>query len=156
MDGALVTTVPPLASPPNKSLSTLFFYRDVVSTNRASHDWHTGRGRYRRVDDRRSWQREVHPTSSVSKAAYGEVRKIVITRSFRHPKKELDYENFVDGCKYLVDALVRCGYLWGDRGDQLQREYHQRKLKKDEELIGGIGGGVERWSSIITVEIHRT
>ena len=48
----------------------------------------------------------------------------------RHGSKQLDHDNFVGGCKPLVDALIRARLIWDDSPDFLTVDYIQCKAKR--------------------------
>lgn len=62
--------------------------------------------------------------SSLHRARPGEHKCIRIER---HAARELDHDNFVGGCKPLVDALNRAGLIWDDNPKHLRVEYRQVK-----------------------------
>lgn len=45
----------------------------------------------------------------------------------RHSARRLDHDNFVGGCKPLVDALVRAAVIWDDSPEYLEANYIQCK-----------------------------
>lgn len=46
-------------------------------------------------------------------------------------KRELDFDNFVGGCKQLIDALAREGFIWDDDMKHLGiPKFIQEKCKK--------------------------
>jgi len=48
-------------------------------------------------------------------------------------KRELDFDNFVGGCKQLVDALTHEGFIWDDDMKHLGiPKFIQRKASKGE------------------------
>lgn len=49
-------------------------------------------------------------------------------------KRELDFDNFVGGCKQLVDAMVHEGFIWDDDSKHLGiPKFIQQKCEKGEE-----------------------
>ena len=56
-----------------------------------------------------------------------ELRYLVVTR---HSSRSLDYDNFIGGCKPLLDALVREGLLFDDSPQWLEAEYRQEKCAR--------------------------
>lgn len=58
-----------------------------------------------------------------------ELRKVRIER---HAVRFLDHDNFVGGCKPLVDALTRARLIWDDSPDCVEVSYVQIKKAKGE------------------------
>lgn len=56
-------------------------------------------------------------------------RYVVITR---HSMGTLDNDNFIGGCKQLVDALQREGLIKDDSPEWVQIDYKQEKAKRGE------------------------
>ncbi len=54
--------------------------------------------------------------------------RVVVTR---HSPRELDLDGLVGGCKPLLDALVRSGWLRGDRPVDVEVAYHQERSRQD-------------------------
>lgn len=48
----------------------------------------------------------------------------------RYGMRRLDHDNFVGGCKPLVDALTRTAMIWDDAPDFVAVEYIQKLAKK--------------------------
>lgn len=65
----------------------------------------------------------IHATS-VTRARPHQHRLVQIER---YSARELDHDNFVGGCKPLVDALSRAGLIWDDSQKYVTVEYGQRK-----------------------------
>lgn len=57
------------------------------------------------------------------------MRQVAITR---WGSRELDLDNFVGGCKPLVDALKRCGLIVEDSPKYVRINYTQRKSPRKE------------------------
>ena len=62
------------------------------------------------------------------KATKDDMCKLVITSSV---KRKYDYDNLVGGCKMLLDALKREGFIYDDSPDYVNVEYHQIGTKKE-------------------------
>lgn len=63
-------------------------------------------------------------TSPTHRALKGEHRSVRIER---HAPRFLDHDNFVGGCKALVDAMQRARLIWDDSPDYLTVDYIQTK-----------------------------
>lgn len=50
-------------------------------------------------------------------------------------RKQIDYDNFVMGCKPILDFLVEWGYLVNDDPDHCDTIYLQRRSKEDSTTI---------------------
>ena len=69
--------------------------------------------------------------NNIKKVKVGQVCSIVITGTRR---RELDFDNFVGGCKQLIDALSRERFIWDDDMKHLGiPKFIQNKCKKGEE-----------------------
>jgi len=60
--------------------------------------------------------------TSIHKAKPGQFRRVWIER---RGKRLLDHDNFVGGCKLLVDALGRADLIWSDSPRYLTVKYTQ-------------------------------
>lgn len=78
---------------------------------------------------RKSWQGIVALAFGKRKKTQ-EKRKVTIT-SYR--KRDYDHDNFVGGCKPVIDALVKVGWLWDDAPKWVDVEYIQARVAKGEE-----------------------
>ena len=69
--------------------------------------------------------------NNIKKVKVGQVCSIVITGTRR---RELDFDNFVGGCKQLIDALSRERFIWDYDMKHLGiPKFIQNKCKKGEE-----------------------
>jgi hypothetical protein len=59
-------------------------------------------------------------------------RSVVITR---HSPRELDPDGLVGGCKALLDALVRSGWLVDDKAKWAQVTYRQERSRADRTVV---------------------
>ena len=62
-------------------------------------------------------------------------KKITVTRIYTGRKRELDYDNFVGGCKPMIDALKTVGFIIDDKPSWLDREYTQVKGDRNSTLV---------------------
>jgi hypothetical protein len=53
----------------------------------------------------------------------------------RYGKRKLDHDNYVAGCKALIDALVSEGLLKGDGPDQVEVTYRQQIGQPDHTVV---------------------
>ncbi|MCP3681231.1 MAG: hypothetical protein GY861_00945 [bacterium] len=58
-------------------------------------------------------------------------KKIIITRIYTGRHREIDYDNFVGGCKPLLDSLKDVKFIVDDNPKWLDREYMQEKQDKN-------------------------
>ena len=67
----------------------------------------------------------------INKVKVGQICSLVI---IGYRKRELDFDNFVGGCKQLIDALSREQYIWDDDMKHLGiPKFIQQKCKKGKE-----------------------
>jgi Holliday junction resolvase RusA-like endonuclease len=69
--------------------------------------------------------------NNITKTSAGEEYRIII---IAHRKRRIrDYDNLVGGCKQLLDALSRAGFIWDDDEKYIDKPSYIQEKAKDEE-----------------------
>ncbi|MBI4208557.1 MAG: hypothetical protein HY538_02475 [Deltaproteobacteria bacterium] len=79
-----------------------------------------------RLRERKEWEKAIHYEGLQGRKVVPHPRPAQIRiRSYR--KRFLDYDNFVGGCKPLLDALKHLNLIVDDTPDWIEVDYHQEK-----------------------------
>lgn len=62
-------------------------------------------------------------------------RVVRITRTYRSLRHKLDHDNFVGGCKSLVDSLIRHKVILGDESHRVVVVYAQEKQTEGDDWM---------------------
>lgn len=96
------------------------FERLVVSQNQSTYShW----SRYRK--DKKDWVGRVGVRCRALKGVRLSWSSWLIERIYAHPNKEMDYANFVGGCKPLVDSLIEHNIIEDDNPRNFDCDYKQ-------------------------------
>lgn len=100
--------------------------RAVKSAN--AHSVNAGASRWAYAADRNAWSQwfalrlhELGPVAVLGK------RRVTLTRVYAGRQREMDRANFISGCKPVLDAMVRAGWLRGDKPADVEDSYLQER-----------------------------
>lgn len=77
--------------------------------------------------DKTRWRRLLLPQVSRYRALQLSYSEWSVTRFWKHPLKEMDFANFVGGCKPLIDILVQEGIIQDDSPRHFKCDYRQQR-----------------------------
>ena len=82
---------------------------------------------------KKKFEKDFKNMELINKPASGYFKKVRMTRMVPNSRRFYDYDNYVFGCKPLVDWLVKKGIIEGDKPDQVKVKYRQEvsARKKD-------------------------
>jgi len=111
----------------NKLTYTFITSRDVPS------GWKYTAHRYAEHNWAKKFAKDFKNMELINKPASGYFKKVKLTRMIPNARNMYDYDNYVFGCKPLIDWLVKKGVIEGDKPNQVTVKYKQEisPRKKD-------------------------